>query len=1478
MTIATSQITIVVYENTDEDINELKEQVLTNKQEITNVKSVADNNAKEIINKVSTDTFNNQVQILENDLAKANEGLNKWLYEIYPKSLFAEADRAKYTLDIFSNNKDILPSQTILLKDNELSFQKNYGDTYIAYTLTFVYFDAAYTWETTWSYDDYASIYLNGKLVSSGTTVAGRNRPITINFKTGWNCLEIVLNEVAVNEGFAFGSTLSALTECKLMNCYYASITGRESQIINKYAELKVDTDGIKTKVEKTESDIKEQDGKLTTLSNQYSSLEQNVGSFKTEVSETYTTKNEFNTSVKEVKIEYALSTSTTTAPTSGWSTTAPAWQTGKYMWQKTTQTLQNGDTDVTTTCIAGATGATGSAGKGVKSTTIEYQVGDSGTTAPTGTWNKTIPTVSAGRYLWTRVTMVYTDGGSDVSYSVSKMGTDGKNGVDGKGIKSTTITYQAGTSGTTKPTGTWSTSIPTVSQGQYLWSKTTITYTDNSAPTDSYSVAYIPKNGSTGATGATGTGVESMTQQFYLSTSKETPTGGSWGTTMPTWSTGKYLWTRYMITYKNPTNTVPTTPVCDSSWEAVNEIEIGGRNIASQTNKGADGWGWGFGGDGGYTKETVIENNIQCAKLTRNDVPATSWNFIFYSKILLTKFVPSTEYTISFEVRSSVQSWFDVSIMCRNSSGSLFKSKNVINNKCTADEWSKIIITSTTTDELPEFAGQGLYISNMNADPGTWYIFRNLKIEKGNKATDWTPAPEDTEEAITTVKTIAEQTSEKFSWLVNVNDSTASSLILTQNFLSAVAKDINLTGKVTFNSFDDSLKNTINNTSKEIYHSAIGVSGEDGYILFAELKVTQSWQNRPIAISIINRGKMPCTMYIEFENASGTNPGVSYFKKSGTQNCYIVKKSQTEGIYELYLQKAESYDGLSVTDYQKNKFDSTEVTWKDSQVTELPSGAIAATQMIGNAEWSYNNNITYIDGGKIYANTVTAQQIDVDDLFAQNIKATGTIEGVTLNGATGNFTGTITAGNGKIGCWNINNISIYKGNEAFGNASGMYFGDSGLSLSDKFKVTSGGALTAVGANITGIITATSGMIGGWTIGNSLFHNLDFIFSIEENNPKKMFGNNLEAISLNNNAISAMSCYTENQYIGDSQIQALVCSVFGQRMQYGEITLFCGEYCKDLNVPEFINTALTLDGYSITFEEYDYDGASKGVLSQWFPNSIVIRTPWSMNFICNGNYNTIDYNGYNTLTSSLYTVINASLRSTVNITADGVFYEGGTALSNKYAAKSHTHSYAASGHTHWSLISGDNVVGIGGSIERFCAYTKALDGARDNALYCGYGNGRWKRVYAANATISTSDERMKENIRSFDERYEKLFDHLEPVTYLWRNDSSDTRNDHDRTHTGFIAQQVKKSMDQSGLTVNDFAAFCYDDFTKDSEWSPESTNGFTDRYSLAYEEFISLNTHMIQKTRKEVAVLRSENQKLKEEIQKIYTLLNKGGE
>jgi len=141
----------------------------------------------------------------------------------------------------------------------------------------------------------------------------------------------------------------------------------------------------------------------------------------------------------------------------------------------------------------------TGGTGKGISSTTVEYQAASSGTTVPTGTWSTSIPSVAENQYLWTRTTIAYTSGDPSVSYSVGKMGAKGDTGSAGKGISSTTVTYQASSSGTTVPTGTWSSSVPTVSKGQYLWTKTVTTYTSGD-PTTSYSVGYAGTNGTDGA------------------------------------------------------------------------------------------------------------------------------------------------------------------------------------------------------------------------------------------------------------------------------------------------------------------------------------------------------------------------------------------------------------------------------------------------------------------------------------------------------------------------------------------------------------------------------------------------------------------------------------------------------------------------------------------------------------------------------------------------------------------------------------------------------------------------------------------------------------------------------------------------------------------------------------------------------------------------------------------------------------------
>lgn len=138
-----------------------------------------------------------------------------------------------------------------------------------------------------------------------------------------------------------------------------------------------------------------------------------------------------------------------------------------------------------------------------VSSTSVTYQVGASGTTKPTGEWKAEVPNVPNGQFLWTKTVVKYSDGKSTEAYSVSYKGTNGTNGSNGTSVtvSSTSVTYQAGTSGTTPPTGTWSPTVPNVANGQYLWTKTVVTYSDGKH-TESYSVSYKGTNGTNGKDG----------------------------------------------------------------------------------------------------------------------------------------------------------------------------------------------------------------------------------------------------------------------------------------------------------------------------------------------------------------------------------------------------------------------------------------------------------------------------------------------------------------------------------------------------------------------------------------------------------------------------------------------------------------------------------------------------------------------------------------------------------------------------------------------------------------------------------------------------------------------------------------------------------------------------------------------------------------------------------------------------------------
>lgn len=361
---------------------------------------------------------------------------------------------------------------------------------------------------------------------------------------------------------------------------------------------------------------------------------------------------------VKSTSVTYAVSTSGTTAPASGWSATIPSVPVGQYLWSKTVVTYSDGKSTTTHSCsYQGKNGANGTSVT-VTAQSTKYAVNTTGNQPADSAFTATsIPSLSSGQYLWSKTEVTYSNGVTTKTYAVSRIGSDGadgtpgaagangktsyvhfayaksadgntgfsttyfsgalyvgtctdfntadptsytaytwarlkgEDGVPGNGIKSTAVTYQVSTSGTTPPTGTWNSSIPSVAANQYLWTRTVITYTDNTTST-SYSVGKMGANGAkgdkgdTGPAGVDGDGIVSVSNTYQIGSSGTTAPTGSWSSTVPSPQKGKYLWTKTVTTYKksDPT-TVYSVSYYGTDGTAAKYVRVSGDQVFIYTN-----------------------------------------------------------------------------------------------------------------------------------------------------------------------------------------------------------------------------------------------------------------------------------------------------------------------------------------------------------------------------------------------------------------------------------------------------------------------------------------------------------------------------------------------------------------------------------------------------------------------------------------------------------------------------------------------------------------------------------------------------------------------------------------------------------------------------------------------------------------------------------------------------------------------------
>lgn len=187
-----------------------------------------------------------------------------------------------------------------------------------------------------------------------------------------------------------------------------------------------------------------------------------------------------------------------------------------------------------------------------------------------------------------------------------------------------------------------------------------------------------------------------------------------------------------------------------------VDSVQIGGANLAHQTNQGSKNWGWSMQTNNGKTTSTERIDGVDVVKFVKDSTDSSGWNYASYSKFARNRIEPSSLYTVSFEVKSNRDMTLNINIMQGDSSNTLIKSTKMISNSVKANDsnWTKIVGVLTTLDSLPSSTAQVIYLTGVSGKANSVHYIRNLKLEKGNKATDWSPSEQDMENAYSIILT----------------------------------------------------------------------------------------------------------------------------------------------------------------------------------------------------------------------------------------------------------------------------------------------------------------------------------------------------------------------------------------------------------------------------------------------------------------------------------------------------------------------------------------------------------------------------------------------------------------------------------------------------------------------------------------------------------------------------------------------------
>lgn len=887
------------------------------------------------------------------------------------------------------------------------------------------------------------------------------------------------------------------------------------------------------------------------------------------------------------------------------------------------------------------------------------------------------------------------------------------------------------------------------------------------------------------------------------------------------------------------------TTRVSSTETNLAN-LEIGGRNLVLRSKDFTSGDDYWYI-NGNYRK-SIDDDGFTIVSISRSGA-GLEWN-----RIIPHAFIPVEEMhrgiIVSFDFMCDKVSELDRGCICAlqtyNSGGGRigwYESQDILSGtqcKLSAPlsdgKWIRVQVPFSEGDLKKTYGSSNAVaytsVSLQLVSNGSIH-FKKVKIEYGSKATDYTEAPEDVDQQITAVETIASQTADKFNWLVK-SGTNSTDFELTDRTATLVASAINMNGLVTFNGLSTDAKNGILN-SFEVGGRNLALNTSNSYSTaftsFSGVENTCFDLGQVTCKGIAIGDVVTVHLYIKYTDivpASGQTARI-WIQGSGNITAWdngefgssehksISGSGEFEFLYSFTMSSAmyiNTYWNCALrTDYivsgsiQYKAF-KVEKGNKATDWTPAPEDYLPQANLVSN--WTTNS--TWIDGGKIYTGSITADKIATDAIKSRNYVANST--GSFLNLADGTFdskylkwdaSGNITAKGGTIGKYKITDQWLVTGSGSTCTGIGgnqAFWAGAESSDSAPFRVGYDGKLVSSNADISGKIGATRGTIGKYEI-------TDTYLKTGSGSTCSGFGSDYAFWAGNDEAKYAPF---RVEYDGTLNIEHIIV-----HRNQEDVYMKIG---KDFLTIQDVNTSahIGLDGFDFDFANSRIKTGDQGI-------ELYGDTPY-IDFHYNNSY--ADYTSRIIANSSNLLSITGNLWVDADIHAGSWLYASEVHTSGAVVIASDSESF------YWAH---------GYQIARGTSWGGVCVGDDSQQLRL-YGSSIW----AAHG-ISTSDENLKENFTTLDQ-YEDFYMNLNPIGFNYIGDY-----DGKKTHFGFGAHKTEDILESEGYDSDKFAVVTHRPLVQEDiekRFGKDIDVDIETEYGVSYTEFIALNTHMIQKTRKDL--------------------------